>query len=259
MAGALAQCSQPTIKNKLIRAFVKHFNVDLSEAAKIAPEDYENFNDFFTRPLASGARTIEGSDMDWVSPVDGCVSQAGSITQGQLIQAKGRHFTLNQLLGSNTEQAARYNNGEFATLYLSPKDYHRIHAPLNSTLISTTFIPGKLFSVNGTTANHVKHLFARNERLVCEFDSEQGRFILVFVGAMIVASIETVWSGVVAPFERKIVRNQHNNSPLTFKKGDELGRFKLGSTVIMLTESGISPWTKQLHCEKTLKMGQQLN
>jgi phosphatidylserine decarboxylase len=257
--GIFAESEWPIVKHTLMNFFLKRFGIDMSEAEREDIQDYRNFNDFFTRALKPGVRTIQGNEETWVSPVDACISQFGAIEDGQLIQAKGKNFTLTDLLGGDASSAAHYKDGEFITLYLSPKDYHRIHMPLAAKLVKTTFIPGKLFSVNPLTANTVSRLFARNERLVCEFDSEQGRFVMVLVGAMVVASIETTWSGVVAPFQRKIVQHSLNSKLLDFEKGEEMGRFKLGSTVIMAFENDKMRWNSQIKNNANIKLGEPLN
>lgn len=257
--GFFAESEWAVVKKPLMRFFLKRFGIDLSEAEHETIDGYQNFNAFFTRALKPGARPIEGSAADFCSPVDGAVSQFGRISGDHIIQAKGKHYTLTSLLGGDRQTAEKYEGGEFATLYLSPKDYHRIHMPISATLTKTTFIPGKLFSVNGLTAETVPNLFARNERLVCEFESEQGRFVMVLVGAMIVASIETVWSGIVAPFQRKIIQQNLASHALDFDKGEEMGRFRLGSTVILAFEPGSMTWNDQIKIGANVKLGQNLN
>ena len=238
--------------------FLNRFGINLSEAEREQVNDYKSFNDFFTRALKPGIRPIEGENNEFVSPVDGAVSQFGTIHNKALIQAKGRTYRLIDLLGGDTAQAEKFAEGEFATLYLSPKDYHRIHMPIAGKLVKTTFVPGKLFSVNQLTAAHVPNLFARNERLVCEFETERGTVIMVLVGAMIVASIETVWSGVVAPFQRKISQHQFESRQLDFTRGEEMGRFRLGSTVILLTQKDTLQWHEQIKKDAHIKLGQIL-
>lgn len=257
--GFFAESEAPFIRKPLMKFFLNRFGIDLSEAVHETIDGYRTFNDFFTRALKPDARTIEGDPSDWVSPVDACISQFGTIEKGQLIQAKGKAFSLSALLGGDTQTASHYQQGEFATLYLSPKDYHRIHMPQKAKLLKTTFVPGKLFSVNPLTADNVSNLFARNERLVCEFESDQGRFIMVLVGAMIVASIETTWSGIVAPFQRKIIQQQLATDALDFEKGEEMGRFRLGSTVIMVFEPNALTWDDSIKKDANVKMGQRLN
>jgi len=256
--GYFAESEISFIKYPLMKFFLNRFGIDLSEAEREDIQQYSNFNDFFTRALKKNARTQEGDEHTWTSPVDGAISQFGAIEDGELVQAKGKNYSLTDLLGGDTSTAKHYAGGEFMTIYLSPKDYHRIHMPLNATLIKTTFIPGKLFSVNPLTARSVSNVFARNERLVCEFESSKGRFIMVLVGAMVVASIETTWSGIVAPFERKIVQQTLNNSELNFLKGEEMGRFRLGSTVVMAFEKDQICWNSQIKNDATLKLGQSL-
>ncbi len=259
LAGTVAESELSFVKKPMMRFFLNRFGIDLSEAIHEDIDGYRNFNDFFTRALKPDIRPIEGEKADWISPVDAEVSQFGTLHEGQIIQAKGKSYSLTDLLGGDHLTSEHYNGGEFATLYLSPKDYHRIHMPLDARLIKTTFIPGRLFSVNPLTASHVSNLFARNERLVCEFDSEQGRFIMVLVGAMVVASIETSWAGIVAPFQRKIQQQLFNSQSISFKKGEEMGRFRLGSTVIMIHEPGQLNWNSRMAVESKVTLGQQLS
>ncbi|MFQ3231212.1 archaetidylserine decarboxylase [Reinekea sp.] len=258
LVGYFAESELSFIKKPLMNFFLNRFGIDLSEAERESVNDYKNFNDFFTRSLKADIRPIEGNTNEFVSPVDGAVSQFGTIHDNALIQAKGRTYRLTDLLGGDTAQAELFADGEFATLYLSPKDYHRIHMPIAGKLVKTTFIPGKLFSVNQLTAENVPNLFARNERLVCEFETEKGTIIMVLVGAMIVASIETVWSGIVAPFQRKISQQLLESRKLDFERGEEIGRFRLGSTVILLTQKGALQWNDQIKNEANVKLGQIL-
>ncbi|WP_028669323.1 archaetidylserine decarboxylase [Saccharospirillum impatiens] len=258
LAGALAESEWGPLKRRFISTFARHYQVNMSEAERPNLDDYRNFNDFFTRSLTADARSFPDDARTLCSPVDGSVSQAGAITDGRIIQAKQQSFTVTELLGGDAEQARRYRDGEFATLYLSPKDYHRIHMPCDGTLVRTTFVPGRLFSVNGTTAEAVPRLFARNERLVCEFQTERGRMVMVLVGAMIVASIETTWAGVVAPMRRQIQHLNYNNPQLTFSRGEEMGRFRLGSTVVMLFEPNTLAWSEAISPGKQVQLGQPL-
>lgn len=229
LTGKFAQCDNPWVKNTLINAFIKRFNVDMSQALEPDPTAYATFNDFFTRALKADARPIhEGI----ISPADGTLSQYGRLQAGQLVQAKGHTYSAQTLLGGDTALAEEFLGGSFATVYLSPKDYHRVHMPVTGTLREMVYVPGRLFSVNQATANYVPGLFARNERLVCIFDTEQGPLAMVLVGAMIVAAIETVWSGQVTPLSGHPQRMQFGQ-PITLEKGAEMGRFKLGSTVVM--------------------------
>jgi phosphatidylserine decarboxylase len=234
-AGWLADVQQPAwLKNWLIHIFVRHFRVDMAEAANPDPTSYASFNAFFTRPLREDARSLAEADI--VCPADGAVSQLGVVQGGRIFQAKGQSFSAWELLGGDSERAALFANGSFATIYLSPRDYHRVHMPVAGRLTATCYIPGKLFSVNQVTAENVPRLFARNERLVCYFDTAAGPMAMILVGAMVVAGIETVWSGQVAPPTPDPVRHDHVSAPRTIElaQGEEMGRFKLGSTVILL-------------------------
>ncbi|GEN27622.1 phosphatidylserine decarboxylase proenzyme [Halovibrio variabilis] len=229
LTGKFAQCDNPWLKDTLIKAFIKRFNVDMSQALEPDPSAYATFNDFFTRALKADARPLgEGI----LSPADGTLSQYGRLQAGQLVQAKGHTYSAQTLLGGDTALAEEFMGGSFATVYLSPRDYHRVHMPVTGTLREMIYVPGRLFSVNQATANYVPGLFARNERLVCIFDTPQGPLAMVLVGAMIVAAIETVWSGQVTPLSGQPQRMQFGK-PITLEKGAEMGRFKLGSTVVM--------------------------
>jgi len=214
--------------------FIKRYGVNMDEAANPNPYGYATFNDFFTRALRPDARPL--ADADFICPVDGAVSQIGAILDNQIFQAKGHHYTTQALVGGDTRLAAKFENGNFATIYLSPKDYHRIHMPCAGRLSRMIHVPGELFSVNPVTARGVPGLFARNERVVCEFDTAHGPFVLVLVGATIVGSMATTWHGVVNPPRVREVREwTYADKKLIFlKQGDEMGRFLLGSTVVML-------------------------
>ncbi|MEA2118291.1 archaetidylserine decarboxylase [Halovibrio sp. HP20-50] len=229
LTGKFAQCDNPWLKDTLIRAFIKRFNVDMSQALEPDPSAYATFNDFFTRALKADARPLGDGIL---SPADGTLSQYGRLQAGQLVQAKGHTYSAQTLLGGETALAEEFLGGSFATVYLSPRDYHRVHMPITGTLREMIYVPGRLFSVNQATANYVPGLFARNERLVCVFDTSQGPLAMVLVGAMIVAAIETVWSGQVTPLSGQPQRMQFGQ-PITLEKGAEMGRFKLGSTVVM--------------------------
>ncbi|PTL92682.1 phosphatidylserine decarboxylase [Halomonas litopenaei] len=229
LVGLLADCRIGWLKNLLIRAFIKRFKVDMSQAVESDPRVYPSFNAFFTRALAAGARPLEDG---LLCPADGTLSQWGAIDHGRLVQAKGHRFSMTELLGGDPRAATRYQSGSFATVYLSPKDYHRVHMPLAGTLTEMVYVPGRLFSVNDATTRHVPGLFARNERLVCHFETEHGPMVLVLVGAMIVAAIETVWAGQVTPQSGRVERVRFDR-PIHLAKGAEMGRFKLGSTVVM--------------------------
>lgn len=262
LVGRLARCQQAWLAQPLIRLFVRHFKVNLSEAVVTDPKGYACFNDFFTRALKPGVRpwaaAAELPQNMLVSPVDATISQAGPITQGTLLQAKGQTYSVASLMGCS-EGPTDYDQGAFATLYLSPRDYHRIHMPCSGQLRKMTYVPGQLFSVNTVTTERVPRLFARNERLICEFDTASGPMALVLVGAMIVASIRTPWAGVVAPTSgrREITHWDYSDQPLALARGDEVGAFLLGSTVVMLTAQAAA-WTDSLsphqpvHCAQVL-------
>ena len=235
-AGQLTDAHTPWLKNFLIRQSIKRFNIDLSDALEENPENHACFNDFFTRALKPGARPLDDHIKHVISPADGVLSQAGKIDDKRIIQAKGRDFSIEALLG---ESAHPFKNGMFATIYLSPRDYHRVHMPVAGTLRETHYIPGKLFSVNAMTAQHVDQLFAKNERLVCWFDTEFGDMALILVGAMLVAGIESVWHGHYAPrAEASESFDTADSVGPRFDRGEEMGRFKFGSTVIMLLPPG---------------------
>ena len=222
---------------------------------------FAHFNDFFTRALKDGARPLDSSPGAVLCPADGAVSQLGKIEQGRIFQAKGHSFSAIELLGGDTERAAAFMGGEFATIYLSPKDYHRVHMPLAGTLKEMVYVPGRLFSVNQTTAENVPELFARNERVVCLFDTERGPMAVVLVGAMIVASIETVWAGLVTPPKRMLKTFSYDEAaraPIVLDKGAELGRFKLGSTAIVLFGPEQVKWAEELAANSPVQMGQRL-
>ena len=245
------------LKDRLIRRFIAAYDVDMREAARPV-EAYSSFNDFFTRELKPGARVLADSDAHVLSPADGAVSQIGMIEDGRIFQAKGRHFTAQQLLGGDAAAAERFAGGSFATIYLSPKDYHRVHMAASGALRSTTYVPGDLFSVNQVTAENVDGLFARNERLACLFDGPHGSFANVMVGAMIVAGIETVWSGRVEAHNPKLVHQDFAAGEHEFAAGDEMGRFFLGSTAVLLFEPGRVEWNADLRAGDSVWMGQAL-
>jgi phosphatidylserine decarboxylase len=240
LVGMLARSEVPWIKTTFINLFMKRFGIDLSEAQIEDPDQFETFNAFFTRALKEDARPLEAADAaDIACPADGAVSQLGAIRANQVFQAKGHDYSLYDLLGGDSALASEFTNGQFATIYLSPRDYHRVHMPVTGTLRETRYVPGDLFSVNEATANGVPNLFARNERLVCIFDTEHGPAAVILVGAMIVAGIETVFSGQVTPLPKQVVTTDYQRTaPITLEKGDELGRFLLGSTVVLLFPEG---------------------
>lgn len=255
MVGRLADCRLPWLKNVLIKAFIRQFRVDMDEAAEPDPTAYATFNDFFTRTLEDDARPI-GEGL--ASPSDGTLSQFGVIEAGQLLQAKGHRFSMLELLGGDGEAARRYLGGSFATVYLSPSDYHRVHMPLSGTLREMVYVPGRLFSVNAATTHHVPNLFARNERLICHFDTAQGPMVMVLVGAMIVAAIETVWAGQITPLPRGDIQRIRFDTPVRLAKGEEMGRFKLGSTVVMALPEPVAFHDDELAPGAKVRMGQSL-
>lgn len=257
--GALAELRHPAwLKNWVIAQFIRVFGVDMTQAQEPDGSRYACFNDFFTRPLRDGARPLSTADI--LCPADGAISQMGAITNGLLFQAKGRYFSAEDLLAGDAARAAQFEGGQFATIYLSPKDYHRVHMPLAGRLTATRYVPGKLFSVNGVTAENVDRLFARNERLVCHFDTERGPMAMILVGAMVVAGIETVWSGRVAPPPKRPVTVDYVAlpEPVALGKGDEMGRFLLGSTVILLFPAGAMSFDPRYAAGASTRMGEQL-
>jgi phosphatidylserine decarboxylase len=243
-------------KNGLIRGFLGLFSVDMSEAAEPDPFRYGSFNEFFTRALRQGTRPITGDPYAIACPVDGVVSECGTIDQDRLLQAKGRHYQLGDLLAQQP-WARNFEGGSFATIYLAPFNYHRIHMPVRGTLTDTVYVPGRLFSVNGTTARHVPRLFARNERVLTLFDTEWGRVALVLVGALNVGSMATVWTGDLTPAARRAVTCIAGPA-ITLNKGDELGRFNMGSTVILLFEPGRARWHPLLRSGSVVQLGQAI-
>ena len=250
------------LKNALIKTFIRRYRVDLSEALISDPAEFASFNAFFTRELKPGARSIEDAGDSFVCPADGTISQLGNISNDQLLQAKGRHYSVVDLLGGDTELAEQFLDGSFATIYLSPRDYHRVHMPLAGRLDRMIYIPGKLFSVNAQTTAAVPNLFARNERVVCLFQSDAGPMALILVGAMIVAGIETVWAGQVCPgLESRTVRESSytdHSPPIDLPTRAEMGRFKLGSTVIALFGPGAVDLDSTLMPEAAVRMGQAM-
>ena len=258
-AGVLASTTNTTVKNLFIRWFVQRYQVDMSQALEEDPCAYANFNAFFTRALKPGARVVDSDPAAVVCPADGAVSQLGGIESGRVFQAKGQAFSVVELLGGDIEAAGAFANGSFVTVYLSPRDYHRVHMPFAGTLTKMTYVPGDLFSVNTVTAEEVPRLFARNERVVCHFETRTGPMVVVLVGAMIVASIETVWAGLVAPLRRKIITTDYTMpKPIHLDKGDELGRFLLGSTAVVLFPEGVVNWHVELGATSPVQMGQNI-
>lgn len=260
LVGRFADSRTPWIKDLFIRRFIKTYRVNMAEALDPDPASYENFNAFFTRALKADARPLVHTPGAIVAPADGVVSAIGAINQDSMVQAKGHDYSVTALLGGDPIKAAPFRNGSFATIYLSPKDYHRVHIPLAGTLQEMLYVPGKLFSVNLITADNIANLFARNERAVCMFDTEAGPMAVVLVGAMIVAGIETVWGGHVCPTADSLKVSDYRNAepPVRLEKGAELGRFKLGSTVILLFGPGAMQWHAELSPGSAVRMGEQM-
>jgi phosphatidylserine decarboxylase len=246
-------------KNAFIRWFAGHYRVDWSEALHPRPEDYSHFNAFFTRPLRDGVRPTAGGEDTVVSPADGHISQIGNIDQDAVFQAKGHSFSVTELLGGDSERAAAFRDGQFVTVYLSPRDYHRVHMPLRGKLRQTVYVPGRLFSVAAHTTRTIPRLFARNERLVSIFDGDAGPMAMVLVGAINVAAIETVWAGLVTPPRRPGVEAEdYQQADIELSRGEEMGRFNMGSTVILLFGKNRVRWLDGLQAEQAVQMGQAL-
>lgn len=258
--GVAAQCRIPAAKNWMIDTFIRRYSVDMSQALEPEPHAYEHFNAFFTRALRPDARPLDVDAGAVLCPADGAVSQLGDIHAGRVFQAKGHDFGTVDLLGGSPLRAAPFENGTFATVYLAPKDYHRVHMPIAGTLREMVYVPGRLFSVNPLTARNVPALFARNERVVCIFDTVLGPMAVVLVGAMIVASIETVWAGLVAPDKKAVTTTLYdaNPAPIRLEKGEEMGRFKLGSTVVVLFGKDAVRWRDGLGEGAAVSMGEAM-
>ena len=247
------------LKNFFIRRFIHLFRVNMHEAEQPDPNAYPDFNHFFTRALAADARPLAVGEGNIICPVDGTVSQLGRLEYETLFQAKGHHYSLSHLLADHTEAVQTFQDGSFATLYLSPRDYHRIHMPLDGTLHKMIYVPGRLFSVNPTTVNRVPDLFARNERVICLFDTEAGPMAMILVGAIFVASIDTVWHGTVTPPRGKRVKYwDYRQHPVHLQQGEEMGRFNMGSTVILLFGKDAVNFSDELTAEGHVQMGQLL-
>jgi phosphatidylserine decarboxylase len=257
LAGSIAASRKPWLRDALIRRFVAAYGVDLGEAARGIGE-FTSFNDFFTRELKPGARPLADSGQFILSPADGAVSQLGPVTAGRIVQAKGRDYTVAELLGCTAAEAARFEGGRFMTIYLSPKDYHRVHMPAAGTLARTRYIPGDLFSVNQATAEGVERLFSRNERLACRFDGPDGHFASVMVGAMIVAGIDTVWPNAFRTHVTAPVDEDFTGAGRALSAGDEMGRFYLGSTVVLVFEPGRAEWLDHMKPGTPLRMGEAI-
>jgi phosphatidylserine decarboxylase len=256
LAGRIAS-AQGGFTPHLISWFAQKYGVNMEEAHNPDLASYPSFNEFFTRALAPGARPI--ADADFVCPVDGAISQFGTIDHDQIFQAKGHLYSTTALVGGDATLAAQFDHGSFATLYLSPRDYHRIHMPCDGRLTRMIYVPGALFSVNPTTARGVPGLFSRNERVVCVFESASGPFVLVLVGATIVGSMATVWHGVVNPSRNGTVREwDYKDQEIVIRKGEEMGRFLLGSTVVMLFQRGVMEFNPEWTVTRAIRMGEAM-
>ncbi len=258
LAGRAASARGGALTTAVIRWFIRRYQVNMAEAANPDPASYDSFNAFFTRPLKDGARPLARTA--WVCPVDGAISQVGAIERDQIFQAKGHHYSTRALVGGNADLAARFQDGSFATLYLSPRDYHRIHMPCDGVLRQMIYVPGDLFSVNPTTARGVPGLFARNERVVCVFDTAAGPMVLTLVGATIVGSMATVWHGQVNPPRLPDVKVwDYAPGAVSLRQGDEMGRFLLGSTVVMLFPKGAITFNPAWAPAGAIRMGEAMS
>ena len=273
MLGRLARARGPRwLRRRVIRAFIARYRVDLTESEPSCPEAYESFNAFFTRALKAGARPLCAAGI--ACPADGVISECGALDGDRLLQAKGRHYTLAALLAGDQRRVEAFRDGHFVTVYLSPRDYHRVHMPLDGQLQSSAYVPGDLFSVNAVTAAAVHDLFARNERHISYFETPRGPMAMVLVGAMIVAGIETVWAGQVAPARAAAMSvcdsvtsmqgqvapaRAPTGAPVRLERGAEMGRFFLGSTVIVLLPRGAAVWNEHCIAGAPVRMGQQLS
>jgi phosphatidylserine decarboxylase len=257
LAGRLASRERGALTTWTIRRFIGKYGVDMSEAQDSDAASYASFNAFFTRALKPGARPIAEADL--ICPVDGAISQFGAIEDGQIFQAKGHHYSAAALLGGDAALAGHFAHGSFATLYLSPRDYHRIHMPCDGRLLRMIHVPGDLFSVNPATARGVPGLFARNERVVCVFESARGLFALVLVGATIVGSMATVWHGVVNPPRPGKIREwRYDDQPIALRQGEEMGRFLLGSTVVLLFPAPALAFNADWAPERAVRLGEKM-
>lgn len=257
---SVARCESPWVRRLIIASFLRGYQINMDEAVQRDPFAYRSFNDFFTRALRENARTIDTDPRTIVSPVDGAVSQAGTLNDELLLQAKGHFYSLSDLLAGNGDAVEAYRNGSFTCLYLAPFNYHRIHLPLDATLRGSWYVPGELFSVNAATARAVSGVFARNERLICDFDTSLGRMAVILVGALFVGSIETVFCGEVnpPPRSRKAALPIAQGAGRHFAKGEELGRFNMGSTVVLLFERNRIDWETSLLPDMPVRMGRAI-
>ncbi|OGT30062.1 MAG: phosphatidylserine decarboxylase [Gammaproteobacteria bacterium RIFCSPHIGHO2_12_FULL_35_23] len=258
LIGVLMNSRKPWLKNRLIKWFIKRYQVDMSIAVIQNINDYKTFNDFFTRQIIPAARPFTFNPLNLISPAEGCISQVGGIEQNKILQAKGKVFTLETLFACS-KTAKMFNNGRFITVYLSPRDYHRVHMPVSGQLIKMVYVPGRIFSVNPVTTENIPNLFARNERAICLFETEVGPMAVVLVGAMLVASIHTRWQGCVTPAAKSTITAfdyQHTN--IFLKQGDELGYFCLGSTVILLFQENSFSWLEKIQPGNSIQVKETL-
>lgn len=262
LAGKFANSQSVRLKNFIIRHYIRFYQVDMSEAEHEGIEAYADFNQFFTRRLKASARPLAGGNDTIICPADGNISQAGDITYGNIFQAKGHQYTVNELLGGSIERAEPFYNGQFMTVYLSPRDYHRVHMPITGTLREMIYVPGKLFSVQNATVERIPNLFARNERVVTIFETECGPMALVLVGAINVASIHTVWHGEVAPNKGHDIHPWRypnaKTDAVTLQRGDEVGHFQLGSTAIVLFPKNTIQWLPNIGAGCAVKFGEAI-
>lgn len=261
LMGKLTHCRNKWVKLTYMKLIIKRFGVNMTEAKEQDLNNFEHFNAFFTRALKPGARPLVSAQNKLASPVDGFVSQMGLVKNGQIFQAKGHQYSLTTLLGGQDKWSKQFINGEFATLYLSPKDYHRIHMPCDARLKEMRHVPGRLFSVNPKTVRTVPGLFARNERVVCLFNTPVGPMAMILVGAIFVASIETVWQGIITPPSQHEIQTSlygKGMHEVSLKKGEEMGRFNMGSTVILLFGKDKIKWIEGLVSESSVMMGQEI-
>jgi phosphatidylserine decarboxylase len=257
MMSKLTHCENKAWKNLFIKQVIRYYGVNMEEAVEQDINAYKSFNHFFTRELKPGVRPLPTENNAIACPADGAVSQAGDIADGNIFQAKGKSYTATDLLGGNAERAEPFQNGLFTTIYLAPKDYHRLHMPLTGTLREMVHIPGRLFSVNTATSDTVPGLFARNERVAAIFDTDAGPMALVLVGAIFVSSIETVWHGIVTPPSIASVQSwRYQDNRPTLQIGEEMGRFNMGSTIIILFGNGKAKWDSELKPDKVVKLGE---
>ena len=257
----LARCEWPLWKNYCIRIFIWKFNVNMAIAAQEDPKSYQHFNDFFTRRLKPAVRPIEQSDSAIISPVDGVISQAGKTDSDIIIQAKGKPYSLKALLAADAMLSEAFENGQFMTIYLAPGDYHRIHMPVAGQVSKLIYVPGDLFSVNDVTTRAVDDLFTRNERVINIFHTRTGKMAMIMVGAIFVGGMETVWAGQITPTAKRIPEKRdydHSTAGIRLDKGDEMGRFNMGSTLILLFEPDKCEWAEKMTADRSVNMGQTI-